>query len=84
MNEIEKLNLTLEEPVSVSVPGIGEFPLTLECKVLYKQQQDLSAIPEDILAKYYPVEADTLHPGSERDYHIAYYAQIMNAYIIED
>lgn len=84
MNKIEKLNLTLEEPVSVSVPGIREFPLTLECKVLYKQQQDLSAIPEDILAKYYPVEADTLHPGSERDYHIAYYAQIMNAYIIED
>ena len=84
MNKIEKLNLTLEEPVSVSVPAIKEFPLTLECKVLYKQKQDLSAIPEDILAKYYPVEDDTLHPGSERDYHIVYYGQIMNAYIIED
>lgn len=84
MNKIEKLNLTQEESVSISVPGIKEFPLTLECKVIYKQKQDLSAIPEDILAKYYPVEDDALHPGSERDYHIAYYAQILNAYIIED
>lgn len=84
MNKIEALNLHLEEPLSISVPGIRELPLTLECKVIYKQQQDLSAIPEDILARYYPVEPDDLHPGSERDYHIAYTAQILKAYIIED
>ena len=83
MNKIEALGLHLEEPLAISVPGIKELPLTLECKVLYKQQQDLSAIPEDILARYYPVEEDTLHPGSDRDYHIAYYAQILKAYIIE-
>lgn len=84
MNKIEALGLHLEEPIAISVPGIKELPLTLECKVLYKQQQDLSAIPEDILARYYPVEDDTLHPGSDRDYHIAYYAQILKAYIIQD
>lgn len=84
MDKIGELNLTLEDPIAISVPGIRELPLTLECKVLYKQQQDLSAIPEDILARYYPVEEDTLHPGSDRDYHIAYYAQILKAYIIED
>ena len=84
MNKIEKLNLTLEEPLEISVPGIRELPLTLECKVIYKQQQDLSAIPEDILNRYYPVEDDTLHPGSDRDYHIAYTGQILKAYIIED
>ena len=84
MNKIEKLNLTLEEPVEISVPGIRELPLTLECRVLYKQKQDLSAIPQDILDRYYPVEEDTLHPGSDRDYHIAYTAQIVKAYIIED
>lgn len=84
MNKIEELGLHLEEPMSVSVPGIRELPLTLECKVLYKQQQDLSAIPQKILDRYYPVEDDTLHPGSDRDYHICYYGQILKAYIIED
>lgn len=83
MNKIQELGLTLEDSVAISVPGIKELPLTLECKVLYKQQQDLSAIPEDILARYYPVEDDRLHPGSDRDYHIAYTAQILKAYIIE-
>lgn len=82
-NKFEALGLTPEEPIAISVPGIRELPLTLECKVLYKQQQDLSAIPEDILTRYYPVEDDTLHPGSDRDYHYAYYAQILKAYIIE-
>lgn len=84
MNKIEALGLHLEEPMSISVPGIRELPLTLECKVIYKQQQDLSAIPEKILKRYYPVEDDRLHPGSDRDYHIAYTAQILKAYIIED
>lgn len=84
MNKIEKLNLTIEEPLEISVPGIRELPLTLECKVIYKQQQDLSAIPQEIMDRYYPVEDDTLHPGSERDYHIAYTGQILKAYIIED
>lgn len=83
LNKIEALDLHLEEPLSISVPGIRELPLTLECKVIYKQQQDLSAIPEDIIARYYPVEDDTLHPGSDRDYHICYYGQILKAYIIE-
>lgn len=84
LNKIEKLNLTLEESDVISVPGIRELPLTLECKVIYKQKQDLSALPDDILDRYYPVEDDTLHPGSERDYHIAYTGQIIKAYIIED
>jgi len=84
MDKFEELGLTPEEPLSISVPGIRELPLTLECKVIYKQQQDLSAIPSDILDRFYPVESDELHPGSDRDYHIAYYAQILKAYVIEE
>ena len=83
MDKIAEMNLTLEEPLSISVPGIRELPLTLECRVLYKQQQDLNAIPQEILDRYYPQEVDGSHPGSNRDYHIAYYAEILNAYIIE-
>ena len=58
----------------VSVPGIAELPLTLECKVLYKEEQDLSRIPEDIIAQYYP----------KGDHHHVYYGQIVNAYLIEE
>jgi len=84
VDKIKELGLTLVDSDNVSVPGIKELPLTLECKVLYKQPQDLSAIPQKILDRYYPVEDDTLHPGSDRDYHIAYTGQILKAYIIED
>lgn len=81
-DKIADLGLTLEEPESIVVPGIKEFPLTLECKVIYKQKQDLSAIPEDILNRYYPQDVDGFHPGSNRDHHIAYYGEIVNSYII--
>lgn len=83
-DKISDMKLTLEDPESVSVPGIRELPLTLECKVLYQQLQDLSGIPEDILQRFYPQNVDSSFSGSNRDAHIAYYAEILNAYIIED
>ena len=79
VNKIADLDLTLEDPISISVPGIKELPLTLECKVIYKQKQDLSAIPEPILSRYYPADESGF-----RDYHYAYYGEILNAYQIED
>lgn len=82
-DKITDMGLTLEEGESITVPGIKELPLTLECKVIYKQKQDLAAIPEEILARYYPQNVDGSAPGSNRDYHIAYYGEIVNTYIIE-
>ena len=79
VDKIAALGLTLAEPETISVPGIKELPLTLECKVIYKQKQDLSAIPEDILKKYYPADAD-----GYQDYHYAYYGEIISAYIITE
>lgn len=84
VDKIQALGLYLETPEVIDVPGIKELPLTLECKVLYKQAQDLSAIPEDILQRYYPQDVDGSAPGKNRDYHIAYYAEIVSSYIIED
>ena len=78
MDKIKELGLHLVESDVVSVPGIEELPLTLECKVIYKQKQDLSAIPADIIKTYYPAD-DT----GFQDYHYAYYGEIVNAYIIE-
>ena len=74
VDKIQELGLHLEPGNTVSVPGIRELPLTLECKVIYRQDQDPAAISLDDIARFYP----------ERDYHTAYYGQITDAYIIED
>ncbi len=73
-DKIADLGLHLVESDIVSVPGIRELPLTLECKVLYKEEQDLSRIPADIISRYYP----------DGDHHHVYYGEIVNAYLIED
>ena len=38
MDKIADLGLTLEEPEEVGAPGIRELPLTLECRVVFKQE----------------------------------------------
>ena len=75
-DKISDLNLTLVDPEIIKTPGIKELPLTLECKVLYRQMQDKNAIPEFIREKMYPEDVDSSAPGANRDYHIAYYGQI--------
>lgn len=82
-NKISELGLTLAESEIVKAPGIKELPLTLECKVLYRQLQDRNAIPAEIRQSMYPEDADSSSPGANRDYHVAYYGQIVNAYIVE-
>lgn len=72
-DKIKELNLTLEEPLNCGVPGIKELPLTLECRVLYRMEQTLDTIPQDIIDRYYP----------NGDFHYAYYAEIIGAYIAE-
>ena len=83
IDKIKEMNLTLEQPEVVSVPGIKEFPLTLECKVIYKQMQDKNEIPDDIKEENYPQDVDSSNPFANKDYHIAYYGEIVKAYIIE-
>ncbi len=83
VDKIKELNLTLETSELVSVPAIKEFPLTLECKVVYKQKQDKEAITAENNSLYYPQDVDSTFHGSNRDYHTAYYGEIVSAYIIE-
>ena len=78
VDKIESLGLTLVESDRVSAPGIKELPLTLECKVIYKQEQDLSAIAPEIIDRFYPDDA-----AGKKDGHTAYFGQIVNAYLIE-
>lgn len=78
-DKIADLSLTLVDSDNVQVPGIRELPLTLECKVIYKQKQDLAQLPESITDRFYPV----VNEDGFQDYHIAYYGEIVNAYLIE-
>jgi len=83
-DKIKDLNLTLVDSEIVDVPAIKEIPLTLECKVIYKQKQDENAIPKEIKEKNYPEGVPGDFYGANRDYHTAYYGEIVSAYIIEE
>ncbi|MDO5537471.1 MAG: flavin reductase family protein [Desulfovibrionaceae bacterium] len=84
VDKVKELGLTLVESELVKAPAIKELPLTLECKVLYRQLQDKAAIPADILASMYPEDKDSTNCGCNRDAHVAYYGEIVKSYIIED
>lgn len=79
-DKIKDLGLSLVEPEVISVPGIKEFPLTLECRVIYKQNQDLSVVPAKLIERFYPVTGE----HDFRDYHVTFYGEIVDAYLIED
>ena len=65
--------------MEVNVPGIRELPLTLECRVLFKQEQDLANLDAADTEKWYPVDETLGGPNK----HTAYYAEIVAAYVIE-
>lgn len=55
-DKIEAAGLTPVEPEVISVPGIKELPLTLECRVLYRQEQESDLFNEEITRKFYTIE----------------------------
>ena len=78
LDKFAQLGLTKEPGMKVGVPGIKEVPLTLECKVIYKQDQDPSAIAPEHISRFYAEGT-----ANEHDFHTAYYGEITAAYIIE-
>ena len=78
MDKFQELGLETEPGMTVSVPGIRQLPLTLECKVLYQQDQEATAIDGACLQRYYT-------PGTRNgeDFHTVYIGEITAAYIIE-
>ncbi len=83
-DKVADLGLELVDSSVVNVPGIRQLPLTLECKVLCRNIQNIPMLPEEILKRYYPKGVDSSNPGSNEDFHIAYYGEIVNAYLITD
>ncbi len=82
-DKIKDMNLTLIKGRKVDVPAIKELPLTLECKVLYKQEQDASRIPQDIKELCYPQDVSSDYHSANKDFHTMFFGEIVDAYIVE-
>ena len=82
IDKVKEAGLILEDAQTIHTPGIRQYPLTIECRVLYAQDQDLSRIPEDIRRRMYPQDVPGTHPMANRDCHTMYVGEIVDAYII--
>ena len=77
-DKIAQTKLTLVDAEEIQPPAIKEFPLTLECRVVYQEIQEAKKISSKF-SKFYPADEN-----GEKDSHIAYYGEILKSYIIED
>ena len=68
---------------AVSVPAILEFPVTVECKIIYRQLQDPSLLPEALADRFYPQDKASSFAGSNCDPHVTYFGEIVDAYVLE-
>ena len=84
VDKIKELGLTLVEPEMISVPAIRELPLTLECRVVCTEKQDIETMTDEIREQHYPSGQSTNFGGSSENYHIVFYGEIVSAYIIEE
>ncbi len=75
MDKFAEAGLTAVPGEVISVPAIREFPLTLECRVMYRQEQVAADLPEDIRAQFY---------SDETEDHVVYYGEIVSAYVLEE
>lgn len=79
-DKIAECGLTQVPPSVTSVGGYAELPVTLECRVVYRQEQDPRQL-QDNLGKWYP-PFDGLPSGNAIDAHCAFYGQVVAAYTI--
>lgn len=72
-DKIAESKLTVVEPEVVRAPAIKELPLTVECRVVFQEVQQIKKISSPFAKKFY----------AAGDPHIAYYGEILKSYIIE-
>jgi len=73
VDKFKECNLKLAEGQSVSAPVIENCDLHFECKVVYQQTMEPGMLNEYIKKQFYP----------NHDYHVLYFGEILNCYIIE-
>lgn len=77
MDKVKECGLMLVDGEVTGVPAIEEFPLTLECKVVFKELKDPMAMTAANREQFYP-ETD-----GKRDNHIIYEGEIVAAYRVK-
>ncbi len=83
VNKHTEIGLDLVGSPNITVPGLKQLPLTLECKVIYRQLQDKTNIPSKLKKDFYPEDKSSEFYGSNCDYHEMFYGEIVGAYIAE-
>jgi len=79
IDKVKELDLSLVEGTNIETPGIKEFPLTLECKIIYRQLQEKELMVDTIKDRFYPK-----HKSEEyKKYHTMFYGEVVGAFIIE-
>ena len=76
-DKLAEAHLTTDPANTVKVPALWEYPLTLECRVLYSGRMDPAALPQDVQTAFYPAD----DKGCQ-DAHTAYVGLITSAYIL--
>ena len=77
VDKLAQAGVHLVEADIVRPPAIKELPLTFECRVVFSQEQPIKDINSRFGKFYVP---NTAHSEP----HVAYYGEILKAYIIED
>lgn len=83
VDKVAELGLTLVEGEHVDAPAIKELPLTLECRIVYRRDQDVALLPDEMRERNYPQDVSWSASGATRDAHTEYYGEIVAAYIAE-
>ena len=83
VDKVAELGLTLVDAEVIDTPAVLECPITLECKVIYKQLLD-SELPEDIVERFYPADVTDIDAGGNCYRHVMYVGEIVAAYEIEE
>ncbi len=79
----KEAGLELEEPEVIHTPGVRQYPLTIECRILYAQDQDLKSIPQEICDQMYPQDVPGTYPMANKDFHTMYVGEIVAAYLVK-
>ena len=77
LDKLAKAGVHTVDADIVRPPAIKELPLTLECRVVFSQLQPVKDISYRF-GKFYPESGEHSAP------HVAYYGEILKAYLIED
>lgn len=72
VDKFKECNLILRDGLSVNSPVIENCELHYECKIVYKQAMEPATLDESIKDRYY----------KDKDYHILYFGEIVNCYLI--